>query len=121
VCVWHDVGGVLVQHLELLHYACEYGHMELIAFLIHQGVDIFVPDADGSVLPSLALSLALPFPLYDRDPIGILATCCVYPGCTVQVRASQHVTYACISTCISAHGSKGADSNTEKGMKEVRK
>ena len=71
VCVcgvtWRDVGGVLAQHLELLHYACEYGHMELIAFLIHQGVDIFVPDADGRNPPQqapspTALSLALPLP-----------------------------------------------------------
>ena len=54
----HDVGGVGEQHLELLHYACEYGHMELIAFLIHQGVDIFVPDADGGFPPSLALALS---------------------------------------------------------------
>jgi ankyrin repeat protein len=50
------MGGVLAQHLELLHYACEYGHMELIAFLIHQGVDIFVPDADGSAALSRPLS-----------------------------------------------------------------
>ena len=55
-----DVRGGGEQHLELLHYACEYGHMELIAFLIHQGVDIFVPDADGSFPPSLASRLLLP-------------------------------------------------------------
>lgn len=33
--------------LDLLHYACEYGHTELISFLIHQGTDLHARDADG--------------------------------------------------------------------------
>jgi hypothetical protein len=33
-------GGPQEEGKELLFYACEYGHAELISFLIHQGTDI---------------------------------------------------------------------------------
>ena len=42
-------GGPQEEGKELLFYACEYGHAELISFLIHQGTDITGGDcnADG--------------------------------------------------------------------------
>lgn len=43
-----DFNPNLGEAKELLHYACEYGHTELISFLIHQGTDIYTHDPDGT-------------------------------------------------------------------------
>ena len=42
-----DFDPSLKEAQELLHYACEYGHTELISFLVHQGTDIYTHDPDG--------------------------------------------------------------------------
>lgn len=39
---------------DLLHYACEYGHTELISFLVHQGTDLYARDVDGLNAMSIA-------------------------------------------------------------------
>lgn len=57
-----DFNPNLSEAKELLHYACEYGHTELISFLIHQGTDVYTLDADGMMTMHIAAK-------YDKIPV----------------------------------------------------